>query len=218
MTAITRLCRRAICLEQGRIAADGPAPEVAARYLRSDLGTIAERAWAEPSAAPGDQVARLRSVNVIAHDNACNASIDIRRPVVLEMTYDVLQAGHRVISGFHLFNEEGICVFVTLDTDPQWRGQPKPAGRYRSRVTIPPNFLSEGTFTVDAALGGLHPTPTVHVHEREVLAFQVIDSMDGDSVRGDYGGEMPGVVRPWLQWRTDLQDEAALNDQPLRHT
>src|SRR5207237_4395560 len=71
MTAITRLCRRAICLEQGRIAADGPAPEVAARYLRSDLGTIAERAWAEPSAAPGDQVARLRSVNVIAHDNAC---------------------------------------------------------------------------------------------------------------------------------------------------
>jgi lipopolysaccharide transport system ATP-binding protein len=42
----------------------------------------------------------------------------------------------------------------------------------------------------------------VHFSEREVVAFQVIDSLDGDSARGDYAGSMPGVVRPLLRWTT----------------
>jgi hypothetical protein len=37
----------------------------------------------------------------------------------------------------------------------------------------------------------------------------VIDSIDGDSLRGDYGGAMPGVVRPHLQWQTVAEAESA---------
>jgi lipopolysaccharide transport system ATP-binding protein len=43
----------------------------------------------------------------------------------------------------------------------------------------------------------------VHVHEREAVAFQVVDSLDGDSARGDYAGPMPGVVRPMVPWLTE---------------
>jgi len=46
------------------------------------------------------------------------------------------------------------------------------------------------------------------------VAFQVIDSIDGDSVRGDYGGAVPGVVRPRLEWRTSLQEEPAVMTEP----
>ena len=198
MTAITRLCRRAILLEQGRVIADGPAPEVAAAYLRSDLGTMARREWPDAAAAPGDAVARLRSVSVIAHDGACRATVDIRRPVVLEMAYDVLEDGHVATPNFHLHNEEGICVFVTADSQRRH----KPAGSYVSRVTIPGNFLSEGTLVVDAAISTMD-RGTVHVHEREVVAFQVIDGVEGDSMRGEYSGAVPGVVRPLLDWRTE---------------
>ena len=35
------------------------------------------------------------------------------------------------------------------------------------------------------------------------MAFQVIDSLDGDTVRGDYAGPFPGVVRPLLEWTTE---------------
>ena len=35
------------------------------------------------------------------------------------MVYDVLRSGYAPIPNFHLYNEEGICVFVTSDTDPE---------------------------------------------------------------------------------------------------
>src|SRR3712207_7464668 len=35
-------------------------------------------------------------------------------------------------------------------------------------------------------------------------AFQVVDSLDGDSARGDYAGPMPGVVRPLLRWTNEF--------------
>ena len=213
MTAITRLCPRAILLDRGRVIADGPAAEITAAYLRSDLGTMAHRTWPDPAAAPGDRVARLRAVGVISDDGAYGAAVDIRRPVTLEMAYDVLESGYIPVPNFHLYNEEGICVFVVGDTDPAWRRRPKPVGHYVSRVTIPGNFLSEGTLIVDAAISTMDPT-TVHAHEREAVAFQVIDSIDGDSVRGDYGGAVPGVVRPRLEWRTSLQEEPAAKAEP----
>lgn len=208
MTAITRLCARAILLDCGRVIADGPAADVTAAYLQSDLGTMAHRIWTDPVTAPGDRVVRLRSVSVIADDGASRATVDIRRPVVLEMAYDVLQPNCVPIPNFHLYNEEGVCVFVTADTDPEWRRRPKPLGRCISRVTIPGNFLSEGTLIVNAAISTMDPV-TVHAHEREAVAFQVIDSIDGDSLRGDYGGAMPGVVRPHLQWQTVAEAESA---------
>jgi lipopolysaccharide transport system ATP-binding protein len=215
MTAITRLCPRAICLDRGRAVADGPAAEVTAAYLRSDVGSMAQRFWTDPVTAPGDQVARLRAVSVIADDGAPRATVHIRRPVILEMVYDILRPGCCPVPNFHLYNEEGICVFVTIDTDPAWRRQTKPVGQYVSRVTVPGNFLSEGTLIVDAAISTMETT-TVHAHEREAVAFQVIDSIDGDSMRGDYGGAMPGVVRPRLDWRTSLQEEPALKAEPPR--
>jgi len=201
MTAVTRLCPRAILLDQGRVMADGPAAEVTAAYLRSDLGTMAHRTWPDSAKAPGDAVARLRSVSVISDEGEYRATVDIRRPVILEMTYDVLKPGYAPVPNLHLYNEEGICVFVTGDADPEWHRKSKPAGRYVSRVTVPGNFLSEGTLVVDAAISTVDPT-TVHAHEREAVAFHVIDSTDGDSVRGEYGGAIPGVVRPRLNWQT----------------
>jgi homopolymeric O-antigen transport system ATP-binding protein len=201
MTAITRLCPRAILLDRGRVIADGPAAEVTAVYLRSDLGTMAHRTWPDPATAPGDRVVRLRSVNVLADDGTTSATADIRRPVTLEMSYDVLQPDYIPAPNFRLYNEEGVCVFITFDTNPEWRWRTKSVGRYLSRVTIPGNFLSEGTLIVDAAISTMDPA-TVHALEREAVAFQVIDSIEGDSTRGDYGGTVPGIVRPLLPWQT----------------
>jgi len=32
------------------------------------------------------------------------------------------------------------------------------------------------------------------------VAFQVVDTDEGNTARGDYVGPMPGVVRPLLEW------------------
>ena len=41
----------------------------------------------------------------------------------------------------------------------------------------------------------------VHFYERDAVAFQVTDTLDGDSARGKYAGHLPGIVRPLLRWQ-----------------
>jgi lipopolysaccharide transport system ATP-binding protein len=201
MPAITRLCPRALMLDRGRLYQDGPAPQVVSAYLRSGLGTAASREWTSLAEAPGNEIVRLRAVRVRTDAQELQETIEISSPISIEMDYDVLADGRVLVPNFHLFNEDGICIFVTADASPNWKRQPKPKGSYRSTVTIPGNFLAEGTIIVRAAISTMDPV-IVHVNEPDVLAFQIVDNLDGNSARGDYAGLMPGVVRPLLEWQT----------------
>src|SRR6185295_10585298 len=90
MQAVTRLCTRALLLAGGRIVEDGPSERVVARYLSSELGTKARREWdASDPQAPGNDWVRLRSVRVIDAERATVDSIDVRRSVGVEITFDV---------------------------------------------------------------------------------------------------------------------------------
>ena len=60
---------------------------------------------------------------------------------------------------------------------------------------------------VGVALSTFNPL-VVHFYERDAVAFQVIDSLDGNSARGEYAGPMPGVVRPLLEWNTRMISES----------
>jgi lipopolysaccharide transport system ATP-binding protein len=201
MMAVTRLCQRTILLEDGRVLDDGPSHEVVGSYLRSGLGTTAEREWHDQNAAPGNEIVRLRAVRVRTESGTISEAIDIRTAVRVEMEFDVLEEGHSLVPNFHFFNEEGICVFIAGDHDPAWQRRTRSQGRYTTTAWIPGNFLSEGTIVVSAAVSTMDPV-TVHYFERDAVAFQVIDSLDGNSARGDYAGPMPGVVRPLLKWST----------------
>ncbi len=199
--AITRLCARCILLQSGTVLKDGPTYEVMSEYLRSGLDTSAVREWA-PAEAPGDSVVRLRAVRARSAEGEVMEAFDIRLPVAIDVVFDVLQGGVVLTPNLHVFNEEGVNVFVSLDQDPVWRGRPRPAGRYISTAWIPGNFLAEGTFIVGAAITTLAPVD-VRLYAREAIAFQVIDSTEGNSARGDYAGHLPGVVRPVLVWETN---------------
>jgi lipopolysaccharide transport system ATP-binding protein len=202
MNAVSRLCERTILLEDGELRRDGPTHEVIGYYLRSGQGTTASRVWKDPLRAPGNEIVRLRAMRVVREDGELCETIDIRGPVTVEMEYEVLQPGYTLVPNLHFYNDEGTCVFITIDTDPAWRRKPKPVGTYLSRVLIPGNTLAEGGLMVSAAISTYDPV-IVHFYEPEAIAFLVVDSLDGDSTRGDYAGNYPGVVRPWLQWTTE---------------
>jgi lipopolysaccharide transport system ATP-binding protein len=202
MPAVTRLCSRAIFLQQGQLLMDGPSAEVVGAYLNSGLGTTAAREWNELKQAPGDDVVRLRAVRVRAEDGEVKEAVDIRKPVRLEMEYDLFESGFKQMPYFIVLNQEGTTVFTSIDTDPEWRQKPRPAGHYTSTAWIPGNYLAEGTHFVSAALRSQDPMIR-RFHEREAIAFHVVDSTEGDSVRGDHGGHLGGVVRPFLKWETE---------------
>jgi lipopolysaccharide transport system ATP-binding protein len=92
-----------------------------------------------------------------------------------------------------------------MDRDPEWQKRPRPVGRFVSTAWIPGNFLAEGTVLVHAVLYTFEPLRR-HFKERHAVAFEVIDSLDGDSARGDYAGSWEGVVRPVLEWTTQFSE------------
>jgi lipopolysaccharide transport system ATP-binding protein len=127
------------------------------------------------------------------------------------MEYEVIRPGYVLLPYYDFYNDEGVYVFATADLDPAWRRRPRPPGRYVATVWIPGNFLAEGTLFVTAALHIMNPQ-IYQFKERDVVAFQVIDSLEGDSARGDVVGEWGGAVRPLLNWSTQFytdEDNAA---------
>ena len=112
-----------------------------------------------------------------------------------------------LVPSLQFFNEEGVHLFTTLDLNPAWRQRPRQTGRYISTAVIPGNYLAEGSIFVSPVINTFSPN-IVHAHEHHAIAFQVIDTLDGDSSRGDFGGTMKGVIRPLLHWETRLGNTA----------
>jgi len=205
MPAVTRMCERVILLNAGRVMIDGTAHDVVSAYLRGNQGSSAQRVWEEPDDAPGREIARLLAVRVRDVNNNITDSIDIRKPVSIEFEFEVLKSGHVLMPMFSLWNDEGVKVLMSVDLDKTWRKRPRPVGKYACSATIPGNFLAEGLFLVNVALWATTPTPVKQFSAREVVAFQVIDSMDGTSARGDWGGNMISATRPLLDWSTRFE-------------
>jgi lipopolysaccharide transport system ATP-binding protein len=204
MPAITRLCDRAILLDGGRVVQDGPSGDVVGSYLKSGFGTMAVREWRDDQDWPGGGIAGLQAVRVRDESGRITDNLDIRRPIRLEMEFEVWTPDYVLMPYFLLSNEEGIVAFHTNDLDPEWRNRRRPLGRYVSTAWIPGNYLAEGTMFVTAGLTTLHPDQKQFL-QRDVVAFQVVDSLDGDSARGDWAKNVRGVVRPLLQWTTSYR-------------
>jgi len=203
MQAITRLCQRTILLDEGKMIADGPSHQVVSKYLETGMGTNAERKWEDLENAPGNEIVRMLKVKVKTQDGQVSESIDIRQPFTVELEYEVLKPGHLLVASFGFSDEENVCIFVVNDRDPEWQRKPRPIGRFVSSVCIPGNFLAEGTITVGAGICTEDPF-VVHCDVPDSVAFQVIDSMDGDSARGDFGKKWAGVIRPLFKWKTEF--------------
>lgn len=214
MQAITRLCRRAVLLEGGKILEDGAAHKVVNAYLKSGLGMTAVREYNDPSKAPGNGIVRVRAVRVRTENGAVSEVVDIRQSIGIEMEFEVLEPGHILSPCYGFNNEEGICVFIASDRDPQWQRRPRPQGRFISTAWIPGNLLSEGSIVVGAGIITEDPF-SVHCDDEHAVTFQVVDSLDGNSARGDFGGTIPGIVRPLLKWTTRYESNGACGDRSL---
>ena len=202
MPSITRLCERAILMQEGRIKMDAPTFEVVGCYMSNSLGTKPEQNWPVLSKAPGDETIRLTAVRVISRDGKVRDHFDIREPVGIQLEYIVLEGGYEISPGFSLHNEEGQWLFSSLDTDPNWSRKVRSCGHYLSEAWIPGNLLAEGTMFVGPTIRS-NPKDILFVYERDAVAFQITET-PGEQItaRMDYSHHLPGLMRPMLKWET----------------
>ncbi|MGC1308446.1 MAG: polysaccharide ABC transporter ATP-binding protein [Phormidesmis sp.] len=205
METISRLCNTAILMSSGKIQHSGLTTEVISFYLKSDFGTTAKRRWDKANKVPGNDVVRLLEVNAHNESYITSDSFDITKPIGITMKYEVLKEKSVFTHSINLFNEAGTNILNSHDVVSEMRKIPRTKGTYSSTMWIPGNFLAEGTVIVGVAI--LEQSPfIIHFHELDAIAFSVSDPMNGDSARGDYALQFPGVVRPLLKWETKSRE------------
>ena len=205
MPAVTRLCPRAILLEEGRVIADGEAREVIGRYLNAGRVESGGMEWLSADEAPGDATARLKHVRVSDAQGNLKTLFTMRETIAVEVEYWLLRGTYPVLPMIQVVNQDGHSVFVSAaNHDPAYRGATREPGLYRSRCIIPGDLMTEGLFSVDVWLRVLYPR-RVFVHEANLLTFRVQDTGLGDSTKGTYRGVWGGVIAPRLEWHTEFQ-------------
>lgn len=208
MPAMLRLCERAILLDHGRLVTAGPTHGVVRTYLESETGRTSERRW-DPETAPGNEVARLRSIRVVPARGGPGEEIDVTEAIDIEVEYwRNASDGLKPSVNVQLWSDEGVCLFsVSDEPTTAWRSLPSASGVVRSICHVPGNFLAEGRITVNVGVGTYNPNQA-HAVEPDAVAFQVVDRSEGGGVRGTFAGDWPGVVRPMLDWRVEWTPDA----------
>lgn len=203
MQAVAQLCDRAVLLENGQVTLDGPSGDVVAEYLQLVGGSSSERSWSEED-APGDDLVRLLAVRVVDEDGALLSSVDVRRPVGIEITFRIRDAvGEALFPKIKVYDARRNVAFNALDTSSRWTEGVSP-GDYASTAWIPPNLLNEGLITVDVGICSIGTTK-LHPHAgmNDAVSFHIQDPSEGDSAKGIFAGQLQGVVRPLLEWTTE---------------
>ena len=204
MSAINRLCSRALLMDGGLLVEDGTASEVTGRYLQGSDAMDQGRKWSLEN-APGTEELKLLSVKLIRNDDAFASSvIEVKDSLALEIEYLVNKPGLRFRCAA-LFYSQGVCAFASIEPKEVKR---EVVGRYVSRVFIPPHLLGENEYTVGVSIFTSIGVKQHFVRVQDILSFQVFDSMTAPSARGDYAENMVSALRPMLNWDLTFKDAA----------
>jgi len=201
MSTVMKLCNKAILLNQGKIETSGNAEEVVDSYYRSNMGTSARRTWDDEPKKGENEVVRLLETRAHDENFEIYENYDITKSIGISMDYEVLKDGEQFTHSFNVYNEDGVHLFSLHDTKFEAVHQFVKKGIYTATAWIPGNMLAEGNHIISVAIIRINPF-YVFFHEMDALRFNVRDYMRGDSARGNYLLDFPGVVRPLLKWQT----------------
>ena len=196
MGAITKLCERALWLEDGQIELDGPAHDVVTSYLVS--GAEGQATWTNQEVEP-DREVQLRSVRLLSANDQPTAIVDFDTPFKIEIVYDVLESVRDLSITYHLFDSRGNLVFESINTDmPEWKGRVVEPGRYTSTCKVYQCLLRPGRYFV-SIVSFVEYIKTIE-HQDSVVVFDVSEV----GYRLNPGRR--GIVSPVFEWEIERTD------------
>ena len=196
MDAISRLCTNCLFLKNGSLEYKGLTDDVIQKYIGSETKIVSNLAY-DIHNAPGNELVRLREVQVIDEHFQSKLNFRIDEKVGINFKFEVLKETNDLISGFNLYNQLDVHILSSHDTLNA--GKTFSPGIYSVTVWLPQNFLTEGVHYCGVAAMSYKPF-TVHFHDVAKIGFNISDKQSGETVRGNYTGTFPGVIRPKLIW------------------
>jgi len=199
MDSIMRLCSKSILLKNGRIIEYDITSKVIDNYLKSEYGTTSMKTWEGQNT--GNNLVKI--IDVKAHNNQYKVkdNFKITEIVGITVSYEVIEEGNKLHAAFNFYDRNGINIFDSHENNTLNYYERKKCGKYETTVWIPENLFAEGVILVGVALV-THDPFQVHFHERDCIAFNMIDDLDHSPTRGEYVGSLPGIIRPLMKWES----------------
>jgi lipopolysaccharide transport system ATP-binding protein len=205
MDAIARLCNNVLVLNNGSIGYNGATDTAISYYLKGSSESKSHRYWKQNEKKPGNNLVELLEVKACNSEEQIKDSFLTSESIQITMKYKVLADEFKYTHGFNLFDKSGIHILSSHDVEKAKNDQEIKRGIYEATVHIPANFLAEGLHQVSVAIMSYAPFIT-HFHEMEVISFVIMDLVEADNARGDYGGNFPGIIRPKLNWEMKKEE------------
>ena len=207
MPTISSLCNRAILLDGGKIAIDGETSAAILSYYTSGVSSPTQINYLLNTKQPGDDYVQLNRVIVLVNGEPALQEIDIIQEIDILIEYNILREDGKLLPypNIHVYNAAGICVFISA---PVTTFSHAP-GVYKSICSIPANFFNEGSYFIGIAVSSFGKGVIVHFFEQNAISFNIRDNIYNVPTRLQvdgvvaYSGEVPGTVRPLLNWQTN---------------
>ena len=203
MAAVKALCRKAILIRDGVVAASGMVADVANDYLSSDVSAARAREWRDLATAPGNESIRLSYIRIIPPKGA---EITIDTGVQIEIGFENLQENINLGCTVYVTNREGVLVFESGHRISSDRGSRR--GFYHVTGRIPGHLLNAGRYSLDVVFGKEQRYVLLRIDG--VVSFEVENTATG---RGSNMSVAPGVIRPLLSWSHSFEEQSSFVKQ-----
>ncbi len=191
---IHRLCERVVLLHRGHVSEIGTAAEAIRSYLGESFGH--QGRWVRPIDQPAAAEVCLRAARIIGRGGGMTGVVDADEPFQIAIDYEVMRPLPNFEIGISLRNDQGVRVFVSLDSDSgDWPERIRAAGWYRSTCQVPSHLLAPGTY---------HMTFASHIINQQTFDFQhdalAFEVAEAGCIRSKRNDRRDGVVMPIFDW------------------
>ena len=197
MGAIRQLCNRGICLESGSIQNIGGIDLVIDGYVRNYSDKQKCEVFFEQLS---EKPACILKAAVTCPHKSLEEFFDINDQIEIRVEYILYERMSGVNLGI-VIAREGVQVFTSFDIDVETHlFVSREAGRYRTRIQIPPHLLKTGMYAVLIGLG----RSGIGVVDQKIdaLVFDMSDASEDTTHKG-YAASRAGVLALSLPWNTE---------------
>lgn len=204
MASMQQLCNKGMLLENGMIKMTGRMSTVIENYISANsLLLTSSRSWSIEN-GPGASDIRLTKLCLKNRNNQNVDFLYVTDDIVIYFEYEVLNDIEEFTHSINLFNQEGVHVFTSHDSNEYCSTNKVIKGKYSSLLIIPGNLLHEGDYTLSFACMRYIPY-TVIFHEMDLIKIHLEESIIGSARPKNYTDVLPGIVRPKLNWKKRIK-------------
>ncbi|CCH52798.1 ABC transporter related protein [Fibrisoma limi BUZ 3] len=196
LTAVQALCNKTLFFEKGRLVEQGETNQVIQSYLSKVSKTRLARQWDTPEEAPGNDLVRIRRIELIPEYPDNTTHIDVRTPMRVRFEFWNMMERANLNLSLHLNSLTGECIF-NVGT----QSLPYGKGLIAGECLIPGYFLNDGSYTISVMVVKDTVTPLFQLEEG--LTFDVEDYREGVA----WYGKWPGYVRPQFRFEMEALEE-----------